>query len=104
VPFRLARRHAANHIADGKAGHALSFCFAEGGQRVRGFSRLRNDQGEFVAIDDGVAVTVFRTVIDFDRHPGKRLDQELADEPACHDVPHARMVTCRSRLKSPRRG
>ena len=56
------------------------FCFASrcAAMRVRGFARLRDDDGQHVRGNDRVAIAEFAAVIHFDRNPGQLLDHELA--------------------------
>ena len=76
----LARRHAADHVADGDAARALPARLAQRRQRVGGLAGLRDDDGELVLRDDRVAVAVLGAVVDFDRHLRQRFDQVLADQ------------------------
>ncbi len=76
----LARDHGADHVADGEGARTFGFCLTLGGERVRRFTRLRNDHGERVRLDDRVAVAEFAAVIDFDRNARQLFDHELARE------------------------
>ena len=78
--FGLARRHAADDVADGEAAGALALGFAQRRQRVGGFARLRDGDGERLVVDDRIAIAVFGAVVHFDRQLRELLDHELADE------------------------
>ena len=58
------RRHTADDIADREARHTLSFGFAKGRERVRGLTRLCDDNGEFILRDDGIPVAILRAIVD----------------------------------------
>ena len=77
----FARGHAADHVADGDAARALAARLAQRGQRVRGLTRLGDDDRKLLPGHDRIAVPVFGSVIDFNGHAGERLDQILSDEP-----------------------
>ena len=88
--FGLARRHAADHVADRDAVRALALRFPQRGQRIGGFAGLRDDDRQLVGRDDRVAVAVLGSVVHFDGHLRQRLDQVLADQ-------RRRARTCRTR-------
>jgi len=76
---RLARDHGADYVADGERVGAFRFGFALSGDRVGGFTGLRNDQSDRAGIDDGIAVAApFAGVVNLDGDAGERLDHELA--------------------------
>ena len=79
-PVGLARRHAADHVADGDAGGAFALRLAQRGQRVGRLARLRDDDGERVWRHNRLAVAVLGSVVHFDRDARQLLDHELADE------------------------
>ena len=60
---------------------ALALRLAKRGKRIGGLARLRDDDGQLVGGDDGIAIAVFRAVVDFDGNLRQRLDQVLADQP-----------------------
>ena len=74
----LARDHGADHIADGESLRTFGFGFALGGDGVGGFAGLRDQHGERVGGDDGIAIAPFAGIIDFDRNARHALDHELA--------------------------
>ena len=59
---------------------AVPLGLTKGRQRVGGFARLGDDDGELVRLDDGIPVAIFGAVVDLDGNSRQRLDQEFADE------------------------
>ena len=57
---------------------AFGFGLALGGDGVGGFAGLRDQQGDGVGANDGIAIAPFAGVIDFHRDAGEALDHELA--------------------------
>ena len=53
---------------------------AQRAERVGGFARLRDGDGQRPAVDDRLSVAILRPVVHFDRHARDLFDQELADE------------------------
>jgi len=67
----LARDHGADYVADGERVGAFRFGFALSGDRVGGFTGLRNDQSDRAGIDDGIAVAPFAGVVNLDGGRGR---------------------------------
>ena len=74
----FARDHRSDHVADGQGLRSFGFGFALGRDRVGGFARLGDQHGEGVGSDDGIAITPFAGVVDFNRNSRQALDHELA--------------------------
>ena len=87
----LARRHAADDVADRDAAGALLLRFAQRGERVGRLARLRDHDRERVLRDDRIAVAELGSVVDLDRNPRELSIRNLPTSAACQDVPHARI-------------
>src|SRR5579883_2269134 len=74
----LARDHGSDDVADGEGLAALAFGFALGGDGVGGLARLRDEQGDGIGGNDGVAIAPLAGVIDLDGNLGQTFDHELA--------------------------
>ena len=85
----LARRHAADDVADREAAGAAALRLAQRRERVGGLAGLRDHDGQRVRRHDRAAVAVLRAVVDLDRHARELLDHELADQ-------RRRATTCRT--------
>src|SRR5271155_3495574 len=85
-PRSFTRDGRAHHVADGQRARTFGLRFAQGGDSVRCFAALGDEQREFVLAHDGVAITPFAGVIHLDWETGKMLDHELSGEsgvPTC---------------------
>ena len=74
----FARDHGADHVANGQRLRAFLFGFALGGESIGGFARLRNDDGQGVGGNDGIAIAELAAVIDFDGQTRQAFDDKLA--------------------------
>ncbi len=77
---RFLRDGAADHVADGQGGMALAFHFAQGRQRIGGFTALGDRKQQRPVIDRRIAVTQLAGVLDFHRQPGQFFDRVFAHE------------------------
>ena len=63
-------------------------------ERVGRFAGLRDDDRQFVASDDRIAIAILRAVVHFDRNLRASASiRYLPTSPACQEVPHAMIVT-----------
>ena len=76
----LAGDAAADHVAQGQRRMSLALRFAQGGQGVGGFARLRDGQHDRVAVDGRIAIAKLRGVFHFDRNAGEFLEEIFADQ------------------------
>jgi hypothetical protein len=76
----LARDGRPNHVADGQDLVPAPFGFAQAGQRVGGFARLRDDQNQRVLLNGRVAIAKFAGVFDFRWDVGEFFEQIFADQ------------------------
>src|SRR5581483_9127489 len=77
----FARNHGADHIADGERLRTLLLGLALRREGVGCFAGLRDDDGQGVGRDDGIAVAEFATVIDFHGKARKPFDDVLPGQP-----------------------
>ena len=74
----LARNHGTDDVANRQRGRAFEFCLALGREGVRCFTRLADADGQGVAVDDGIAIAEFASVIHFHGQASKALDHEFS--------------------------
>ena len=74
----LARDHRADHVADRQGLRALGLGLALGGNGVRRLPRLRDQHGDGIGPEDGIAIAPLAGVVHLDRHARQPLDHELA--------------------------
>src|SRR5690348_13200293 len=78
---RFAGDHRTHDVADSQSRRALLFGFALGSDGIRRFAGLADANGQGPGVEDGIAVTEFAAVINFNRQTREALDHELAGKP-----------------------
>ena len=102
MPVADPRRLAARDVGDRQQARAAALRLLHGGQGVGRLARLGDPDRQHLAVDDRLAVAVLGAVVDLHRDAGQALDQELADQAACHEVPQASRWTRSIARQAPR--
>ena len=69
-----------DNVGDGQGTSATAFGFFQGCQGVDGFPGLTDDDAQGLAVRQGIAVTVFRSDVDFDGDAGQFFNEILGQK------------------------